>query len=281
MHHTFKRVVVLINDISNIEDLVQKGIDFSKQQKKKLEILFVQERATDSLLDYFFSSPSKEYTPLNKDKVEKQIQKYIDQLDNKIEREVLILEENVLKRVLAYAKECKDILFITNYDKKLSEKLLEKTPYSYWIFKNSSLTYNNILLPIELSDDAVDDIKLTQDIFPKSSIDIVHDYHYMIPHTDKDGSPMLIPVVGSIDTKSHEGTRKKQKNIFDNYKKYFHVQGDFIEEKKGLDKDLIEYIKEKDTDLVVIHHKEKLMFVPSLTFNLLHELPSNFLILNR
>jgi len=281
MHHTFKKIVVLINDISKIDDLLQKGVEFSKQHKKTLEVLFVQEKPTDSLLGFLLPSYSKAYTPLDRDKVKEKIQKYISQLDKDTQSEVIILEENILKRVLAHAKECKDTLFITNYDKKLSQKLLEKTPYSYWIFKNSSLTYNNILLPIELSNDAVDDIKLTQDIFPKSSIDIVHDYHYMIPSKEEDGSTSLIPVVGSIDTELHEETRKRQKNIFDNYKKEFHLNGTFIEEEKGLDKDLLNYIKDRNTDLVVIHHQEKRMFVPSLTFNLLDNVPSNFLVLNR
>jgi hypothetical protein len=281
MHHTFKRIVVLINDISNIDDLLQKGVDFSKQHKKTLEILFVQEKPTDSLLDYFLSSRSRAYIPLDKVQVKEKIQKYINQLDTDAKSEVTILEENILERVLAHAKTCKDILFITNYDKKLSEKLLEKTPYSYWIFKNSSLTYNNILLPIELSDEAVDDIKLTQDIFPQSAIDIVHDYRYMIPRTEKDGSATIVPIVGSVDKELHEGTREKQKRIFENYKKEFHVKGDFIEEKKGLEKDIVNYIKDKETDLVVIHHQEKLMFVPSLTLDLLEDVPLNFLVLNR
>ena len=280
MKHMFKRVVVLINDINKIDDLLKKGVEFSKQHNKTLEVLFVQEKATNSLLDYFLSSHSKRYTSLDKDSLKEKIQKHIQQLDANLKSEIFITEENILKVVSTHAKECKDILFITNYNKYLSQKLLKKTPYSYWIFKNSSLTYNNIVLPIELSDDVTDDIKLTKDIFPKSSIGIVHDYRYMIPRVNSDGSAVIVPVIGNIDKELHHKTRAKHKSIFNNYKKKFNVDGDFIEEKRGLNKDLINYIKNRDTDLVVIHHHEEVMFVPSLTFNLLDKVSSNFLVLN-
>ena len=281
MHHIFKRVVVLINDINKIDDLIQKGVSFSKQHQTTLEVLFVQEKPTYSIFDYFRTFSSVKYLPLDKESVRVKIQKHLDLLDSGTKSSLLIVEEDTLERVLAHAKNCKDILFITNYDEKLSQKLLEKTPYSYWIFKNSSLTHNNILLPIELSEGARDDIKLTQDIFPQSSIGLVHDYRYMIPHNEKDGSMSIVPVVGHIDRELHQGIREKQKTVFENYKKEFNVEGDFIEEKKGISKDLMSYIKERDTDLVVIHHQEELMFVPSLTFNLLHEVHSDFLVLNR
>ncbi len=281
MHHIFQRIVVLIDDIKEIDDLLQKGIEFSKQHQKTLEVLFVQEKHSSSLLDYFTSSASKEYTRFDRYRVEEKIQKHIDQLDSSTKSEVTIVEEDILERVKLHASGCRDILFITNYDKKLSQKLLEKTPYSYWIFKNSSLDYSHILLPIQLSEEAKEDIKFTKEIFPRSRVCIVHDYHYMIPRKERDGSPTIIPVVGSVDKELHKETREKEKHLFENYKKEFGVEGDFLEEKKGLEKDLLNYIKGRETDLVVIHHQEKLMFVPSLTFDLLEDVPLNFLVLNR
>ena len=281
MLHTFKRVVVLINNIKNIDELLQKGIEFSKQHKTTLEVLFVQEKPSHSLFDYFLSSSSETYSPLDKDMVKAKIQKYIDELDNSIQSEVFIVEEDTLQRVLTHGKEGRNILFITNYNEKLSQKLLEKTPYSYWIFKNDSLNHTNILLPIVLSESAKEDIKLTQDIFPKSSIGIVHDYRYKIPTIKSDGFVSIIPIVSNIDSEFHKEAREKQKNIFEDYKKEFNVKGDFIEEKKGVEKDLLNYIKNRDTDLIVLHHQEEEMFIPSLTFNLLDEVPNDFLVINR
>jgi len=281
MFHVFERVVVLINDIEKIDDVLKKGVEFANQHKKKLEVLFVHEKPTFSLPDYFFSSHPTQKTKLNKNIIENKIQKHIHLLDSSIEHVVFILEGNTLETVLNHAKGSKNILFISSYEKKLTQKLLEKTPYSYLIFKNSSFIHHNILMPIELDEGVKEDIRLTKDIFPKSSISIVHDYRYRIPTVEEDGSMLIVPVVSHLDKELHQGAREKQRGIFEDYKKEFNLQGDFIEEKKGLNRDLLNYIENQNTDLIVIHHQEEQMFVPSVTFNLLDAVSSDFLVLNR
>ena len=281
MFHIFERVVVLINDIEKIDDLLKKGVEFANEHKKRLEVLFVHEKPTFSLPDYFFSSHSTKKAKLNRNRVENKIQKHIHQLDSSIKSVVFILEGSTLDSVLSHAKGSTDILFISSYEKKLTQKLLEKTPFSYLIFKNSSFIHHNILMPIELDDGVKDDIKLTKDIFPKSSIEIVHDYRYRIPNIETDGSISIVPVVGHLDKELHQETREKQRGLFENYKKEFNIQGNFIEEKKGLNIDLLNYIENRNTDLIVIHHQDEPMFVSSVTFNLLDAVSSDFLVLNR
>ena len=281
MFRVFEKVVVLINDIEKIDDLLKKGVEFANGHKKKLEVLFVHETPTFSLPDYFFSSHSSKKAKLDRNAVESKIKKHIHHLDSGIKSIVFILEGNTLNSVLSHAKGNTNILFISSYEKKTTQKLLEKTPYSYLIFKNSSFIHHNIIMPIELDAGAKDDIKLIKDVFPKSAIEIVHDYRYRIPNLETDGSISIVPVVGHLDKELHQETREKERNIFENYKKEFNIQGDFIEEKKGLNIDLLNYIENRDTDLIVIHHQEELMFVPSVTFNLLDKVSSDFLVLNR
>ena len=281
MFRIFERVVVLINDIENIDDLLKKGVEFANEHKKRLEVLFVHEKSVFSMSDYFFSSHSSKKDKLDIDKVKNKIQKHIYNLDSYIKSDIFISEETTLNSVLTHAKDNRNILFISNYEKKITQKLLQKTLFSYLIFKNNSFTPHNILMPITLEEGTKDDIKLTKDIFPKSSIEIVHDYRYKIPVVESDGLISIIPVVSHMDKELHIKTREKEKNIFEKYKKEFNVQGSFIEEKKGLNIDLLDYIEKRDTDLIVIHHQDEEMFVPSVTFNLLDEVSSDFLILNR
>ena len=276
MFRVCERVVVLINDIEKIDNLIKKGVEFANEHKKRLEVLFVHEAPTFSLPDYFFSSHSKK-AKLDRDRVESKIKEDIHKIDSGIKTLLFIVEGTTLDTVLSHAKGSTEILFITSYEKKTTQKLLKKTPYSYLILKNSSFTHHNILMPVELDDSTKDDIKLIKDIFPKSSIEIVHDYRYRIPYTEVD----IVPVVSHLDREIHQETRANERDIFESYKKEFNIQGDFIEEKESLNIDLLNYIESRETDLIVIHHQEELMFSPSVTFNLLDKVSSNFLILNR
>ena len=281
MFHIFKRVVVLINDIDKIDDLLKKGVEFANQHKKILEVLFVHEKPTFSLPNYFFLSHSSKINKLDRDRVESKIQEHIHSFDSRIKSNISILEGTTIGSVLSYAKEDNDILFISSYDKKVSKKLLEKTPFSYFILKNNSFTYNNIIMPITIDKGTRDDIKLIKDIFPKSSIEIVHDYYYKTPDIQTDGLVSVVTVIGNLDKELYKNSKERDKKLFENCKKEFNLQGDFMEEKKGLNIDLVDYIENRDVDLVVIHHKDDEMFVSSVTFNLLDKVSSDFLVLNR
>ncbi len=281
MFHVFKKVVVLINDIEKIDDLLKKGIEFANQHKKRLEVLFVHEKPTFSLPDYFFLSHSSKKNKLDRDIVESKIQKHIHHFDSSIKSTIFILEGSTLSSVLSYAKEDNDMIFISSYNKKVTQKLLEKTPFSYLILKNNSFTYHNILMPIKIEKSTKDDIKLTKDIFPKSSIDIVHDYYYKTPDVETDGLVSVVTVVGHLDKELYKNSKERDKKLFENCKKEFNLEGDFMEEKKGLNIDLFEYIENRDVDLIVMHHQEEEMFVSSLTFDLLDKVSTDFLVLNR
>ena len=281
MFHIFKRVVVLINDIENIDDLLKKGIEFANQHKKRLEVLFVHEKPFFSLPDYFFLSSSSKKNSLDIDIVESKIKKHIHSFDSSIKSNISVVEGSTLESVLNYAKYDNDILFICNYNKKLTQKLLEKTAFSYFIIKSNSLTYNNIIMPIKIDKGTKDDIKLIKDIFPKSTIEIVHDYYYKEPEIETDGLISVVTVVGNLDRELYQKSKERDKNLFENCKKEFNLQGNFMEEKKGLNIDLVEYIQSRDVDLIVIHHQEDEMFVSSVTFNLLDKVSSDFLVLNR
>lgn len=281
MFRLFKRVVVLINNIENIDDLLKKGIEFANQHKKRLEVLFVHEKLFFSLPDYFFLSSSSKKNSLDIDIVESKIKKHIHFFDSNIKSNISVVEGHTLESVLNYAKDDNDILFICNYNKKVTQKLLEKTAFSYFIIKSNSLTYDNIIMPIKIDKSTKDDIKLIKDIFPKSTIEIVHDYYYKEPEIETDGLISVVTVVGNLDRELYQKSKERDKNLFENCKKEFNLQGNFMEEKKGLNIDLVEYIQSRDVDLIVIHHQEDEIFVSSVTFNLLDKVSSDFIVLNR
>jgi len=276
MTHIFKRIVVLINDVVEMESLLKKGVEFSKKHKTSLEVLFIHENHLFELPDYFLSPTAIAEKEINKEKIKEKIKSIIYSLEDKKETPIFIVEEDSLDRVLYHGKDNKDILFITSYHKELTQKLLEKTPYSYWILRSETTTYNNILLPIDLSEDSSNIIKLTKHIFPKSSISIMHEYRYILSE-----NAALAPVESYLGQEEYDSDKEREKEIFESYKKEFNLQGDFIQEKYKLDEDLINYITEKKSDLVVMHHQDADIFTsPSIIVHLLHTLPSDFLVFN-
>ncbi|SFV66428.1 hypothetical protein MNB_SV-14-730 [hydrothermal vent metagenome] len=282
MNHIFKRMVVVANDIENIDTLLEKAVACSKQHQTTLEVLFVHEEPLFKLPDYFLSDEKISKSKIDKNKIKKSIQEKLTALNYNKTVSILVLVDDTLDQVLEYGKENKDILFITAYHKELNRKLLQKSPYSFWIVKNKIKSYNNILLPIDLNEKSVEVIKATKHIFPTIQLEVVHDYRFTLDmDLMEDEHLKITPIVSSIDIEMNQERKEKQRLLFENYKRDFNLKGEFLEENKGLEDDLIEYINKSKSELVVMYPEEIELFLSSsLIIKLLHRVPKDFLVLN-
>ena len=282
MNHIFKRVVVILNEIENIDSLLKKAIDFSKKHKTSLEVLFVDEKPFFQLPDYFSSSNKSVDNKMSIVEIKREVDNRLKALGYLDAVSILVRIDDTFDQVLEYGKGSKEILFITAYHEALNVELLKKTPYSFWILKGNEDTYTDILLPIDLNSKSVDVIKLTQHIFPTNRISMLHDYHYSSNLSMTEDSHLkTTPVVSKIDVTMNKNLKEKQRQLFEEYKKEFNLGGEFIEEKKGLENDLVEYIETHHSDLVVMNHQDVDLFSsPSLMVKLLHRVPRDFLLFN-
>ena len=282
MNHFFKRVVVLLNDLENIDNLLKKAKNFSIEHQTTLEILYVQEEALFGIPDYFLSEDKIATERLDKKKIKAKIQEHLSNLGIHDKHAILVYEDDAVDQTRHYAKEQKDMLFITAYHPSLSKKLIEKTPYSFWIVKNDIQSYSNIVLPLDFTKNAKKSLQMSKHIFPQKSITMLHDYRYILDTMSVqveylDVTPVLTPDIIEFN----ETLKKEQKKKFENYKKEFDVQGECIEGEGALDKDLIEYISKRGFDLTVMYHQNAELFLsPTLILELLKELSTDFFIFN-
>jgi hypothetical protein len=282
MKHRFKRTVVLLNNFESIDNLLKKAIEFSTKHQTTLEVLYVHEEPFFDVPDYFLSEDKIANEGLDKEKVKAKIKEHLVALQQNDEHAILIYIDDTIDQVLHYAKDQKDILFITAYHEKISENLIQKTPYSFWIVKNESDVYNKIVLPIDFMDKGKEVLQVSKHIFSQSAMTIVHDYRYLIdtmnvPIDYLDVSPMISPDIVEVN----ETLKREQKKIFESYKKEFDVEGECIEEEGSLDQDLIDYISKREFDLVIMYHQDDELFLsPSLIVTLLKALSIDFFVFN-
>jgi len=282
MKHIFKRVVVVLNEIENIDNLLEKAVAFSAKHKTTLEVLFVHEEPLFQLPDYFLSDEKISKDKVDTKRIKKSIQEKLNQLNVDRTVSILVLLDDTLNHVIEYGKDNRDILFITAYHEDLNSELLHKTPYSFWIVKNRHSSYKNILLPLDLNKKSAEIIKATQHIFPTVQLGMVHDYRFTLDTSlMEDGHLKISPIVSSIDIEVNQEKKEIQKALFESYKNEFNLTGDFIEEKRGLEEDLALYIEKSYAELIVMYPEEVELFLSSnLITKLLHRVPKDFLVLN-
>ena len=282
MKHLFKRTVVLLNDFKTIDTLLKKAIDFSTQHHTTLEILYVHEKGLFEIPDYFLSEEKITDEESDKGKIKERIEEHLDALNVKEKMAILVYEEDSVERVLHHAKGQKEILFMTAYHAELSPKLLQKTPHTFWIVKKSILTYKNMVLPFDFSENGRKTLQATQHIFAEHPLTMVHDYRYILDTlTIQVDYLNVLPLLTDEVLEINRRLKKEQQAKFEAYKKEFHVEGDCIEGEGALDKDLIEYISQRDFDLTILYHQnEELFLSPSLILELLKGLETDFFIFN-
>ena len=282
MKHLFKRTVVLLNDFKTINTLLKKAIDFSTKHHTTLEILYVQEEALFKIPDYFLSDDKIANESLDKERVKAKIQEHLVTLGVEDKHAIFVYEDDTLDQLLHYGQEQKDIVCITTYQQGLSEKLIEKTPYSFWIVKNDIQSYNSIILPLDFSENSKKALETTKHIFSKSTLTMVHDYRYLLDTMQVQVDYLnIVPVITADIFEVNEQLKEEQKKKFETYQKEFNIKGECIEGEGALDQDLIEYLSKRACDLTIMYHQnEELFLSPTLILELLKGVSSDFFIFN-
>ncbi len=278
MPHQFKRVVVLLNQKEQMDKILKKGLSFSQQHNTSLEVLYVHEESLFDIPDYFLSDDKIENDKVNTQKIKEEIQKRLKELDNTKEHNVLAYIDDTVDRVLTYTKDDNHILIISNYHKDITPKLIMKSSCAYWIDKGYKEDYKNIVLPIELKDESKKSIAIAKHIFPKSKLNLVYDYRFLLDTLEVQEDYLAIVPTG-IDYESYEEIKKTNKKNFEELLKEFNIDGYFMEGEGLLHEDLIQYIEQNNFDLTIFYHNiNEIFFSPIISVKLLEALETDFFI---
>jgi len=283
MAHIFKRTVALLNDLNNLNLVLKKAIEFSSKHQTSLEILYIQEEALFEVPDYFLSDDKIAKEGIDKAKIKAKIEEHLKNLNQTEAHAIFVKVEDTVSQILHYGQEDKTILFISAYHETLTPKLLEKTPYSFWLIKNEDIAYEKIALPLDLQGESKKIIKATKHVFSESEITLLHNYRYLVDTMMVQVDYLNItPIVTTDMVALNEVLKKEKQEILETYKKEFDLKGICVDGDDGaLDEELIRYIATHDFDLTVLYHRDTELFLsPSLILLLLEKVDTDFFIFN-
>ena len=277
MKHPFKKTIVLLNTTDNIKNALKKGVEFSKQHNTILEVLFVHEEPLFELPDIF--TLKREENSLDKESIKKEINSQLLELSPNEKYAIFVYVDDTLHRLETIAKEPKETLVITPYQKEITPTLIEETSYAFWVLKEAK-EYNKILLPTDLKEPTMKAINYALHIFEGSRLFLVHDHRYLVDTLAVQADYLNVtPLTSPITIELNEEIKEAHQKEFENYLKEFGIEGEFIEANGEVDEDLIEYTKKNGFDLLFMYRNDEEMFSSSiLILKLMKELKVDFFI---
>ncbi len=275
-----QKIIAVLNDFNMADVVLERALEFSSKQKTTLEVLYVHEEPLFDVPDYFRSDASIKSDVLDTKKIKKEIQSRIAKLDNSQEYAVLVFIDDTVDRVLTQTEDTKDLLIITAYHDKITEKLAKKTQLPILVIKNDFKAYKDVILPVDLGQATSSCIDFAETLFERDTLFLLHDYRYIVDLSMMDvdylGVPTSAPVV---DAQINQELIKSQKESFEILKKERELEGSFIEQSLSVEDDLVEFIEGTECDLTVLcSDNQHSILSDSVSFSLLKNLSTDILI---
>jgi len=281
MKHQYNRVVVLLNDFEKIDTLLERAINFSKEHKTILEILYVHEESLFDIPDFFLSDEKINENKIDTAKIKEKIQTHLDAFNLSESHAILVYIDDTVNRLLTHLTDAEHTLIIATCNKELTPTLIAKTPYTFWIIKNDEVKeYNKILFTCDLGEESKKFIPMSQHLFSSSSIHLLYDYRYILETIAlREDYLNVTPITLDVDVQLNEAKKANALEKFNAYKKEFNLEGTFIEGEGFLEDDVSNFIKNDNFDLTIMYRKDEDFFSsPSLILGLVKNLSTDFLI---
>jgi len=260
MTKSFDKVLIVLNSFDNIDNILQSTLKLTNQQNAILEILFVYEKALFELPTIF----SHEDTSIDKNKIKKEIKEKLHEHKLSDKCAIFIYIDDTLDRVLTLTEDQENLLIVTPYHKDITTKLLKKSSASFLILKNKNNSFKDIIMPVDLSKETILCIKRAKNLFPNSTIRLIHDHNFIISKELREE-----------EQKRYEELKREVGLDGDSIKEYFVNEVEFVEELYIIERHLSEFINERDFDLTILCSFNIL----SLSFTIIDIVKTDILIL--
>ncbi|CAA6823183.1 MAG: Unknown protein [uncultured Sulfurovum sp.] len=279
MQHPFKRIVILLNDLENMESLLQKGVSFANEHDTLLEVLFVHEVPLFEVPDYFLPDEKISESIVDKDKIKEKIEEHLDNLHLENEHAIFVYENDTIDRINTLIPQIEGTLILTQYHDELSSQLIEETPYTYWIIKKESTT-QDIAFTIDLEDKFQPYLMWIKHIFPEAKIELIHNYRYMLdPLVTTQDYLIVEPLTQELDIEMNKVLREQKMETFNNYKNALDLEGTFLEGDGVFNDDIISYLQNKHFNLTVLcRDNVDIFFSSSLINEFMEKVSTDFFI---
>ncbi len=135
--------------------------------------------------------------------------------------------------------------------------------------KNDKVTYKNVIMPVDLSENSVRCINVAKGLFPQSNMRLLYDNSYVLLKEARSDAKELFEVL------------KQETNLEGEYiQEQVVSEVDFVNELYSIEKHLANFINKNEFDLTVLYsHHRDFLFSNSLSFVMLELLQTDLLLL--
>ncbi len=239
------KVLVLLNSLEMARAALERAIFFANRDSSIVEILYVHQTPMFEIPDYFLPEYKVDETTFDKDSIKEEIAELIRELNQDQKFITFVFIDDAPNRVLTHAKDDKNSIIVTNYSKKVTEKLVKKVPLPTFVVKKDKERYRDVLIYLDSNSCSKEYILDIKSIFKESNIELLYDYRFIV-------DPSI-----EVDVQNIEELEKIERESFESLKKESSLDGDFFVDGAFLGDDIVKYILKKDCDIVTIFQPKR------------------------
>jgi nucleotide-binding universal stress UspA family protein len=267
---SIQNILAVIDDFKLSRDILKRSIELAQKFNANIIILYTVQ------IPFFDLPYYKKEVPIDKNRVKNRIDTIFNSLNStNIKHHTLVYFGDSSDRAIIEAKRDNIDLIIIGEQIKF-EKLLRESQKSLLIIKREYKEYKNILIPTDLTLKSKNSIEFSKRTFNSADFSLVYGYESV-------AVAMSMYDIGYIDMIEYqEENREIALNIFKDFQKDVGVIGELTDSMLSLNYGILDYIKRKNPDLVVVasHSSEDSFFVGSTSSYLAKETPSDIFIFN-
>ena len=238
-------IIAVLNDFETADQVLEKALALTSQQKAKLEIHYIHEESFVTLHDFFRSAKQSEEDTVDDAKIKKEIGQRLKNLGSDGDFPIFVSSDDTAKNISLLTKDKTDFLVLMAYHEKIAEKVINRIHTPLLLIKGEKKTYEKALLPIDFREYSIDCVDLAKKLFPQSDIRLYCDY-------------------------------ADEKEPFEAFRRETGLEGYFSSDALTTDEDLVAFIKRQDMDLAVLcSWDQDLLTLNSLTFDFVEETPTD------
>jgi len=241
---TIKHILAVIDDKPNAKEVIKRSLDLCAKLDAKLVVLH-------TIHIPFLKMPMYvQDVPIDKKSIKESIDEKISELkkDNSIDHYTMVYFGDSSERAIIEAKRDDIDLIVSNSEIDF-KRVVSEAKKPILVVKNPFKNYRTVLIPTDLSEKSKESIYFVRSLFKSVSISVVYGYEriamvtsmYDISYTD-----ML---------EYQRENREISEKLLKNFKEEVDVDGDLIDATFSLGSSLVEYIDQKEPDLVVVAAK--------------------------
>lgn len=236
------KTLALINSVDDITEILQKSIEFAKDDI--LEVLFVHEEELFELPDLFRPEYIEDEN-IDKEAIKQKIKNTLKELKYSRDTAIFVYINDTKSRVEATQKDVSPFI-VTKYND--ATKDLIDSQYQILFLKENSKSYKNIVINVDLSDEDAKLIDFVKTNFQDAKIELVYDYIHIIADDLMTVEPLI--ATGS-DPYLDEELKEAHQNRFNTLLKEYNLNGEFLDDIANQE-ELIDYINKSRFDLAIL-----------------------------